>query len=66
MLCDSAMNAHKNFTEAVSAYSNLATIYTLNNSLDTAKCISKNVLTSPEEENSDIWEESTWIAPHFY
>ncbi|MBL0073162.1 MAG: histidine kinase [Bacteroidetes bacterium] len=49
MLCDSAMNAHKNFTEAVSAYSNLATIYTLNNSLDTAKMYFEKCINISEE-----------------
>ncbi|MBK9638354.1 MAG: histidine kinase [Bacteroidetes bacterium] len=35
--CDSIMNTQKNFTEAVSVYSNLATLFTVKGELDTAQ-----------------------------
>ncbi len=48
-MCDSVMHSQNNFTEAVSAYSNMATIYTLYNKLDTAKMYFEKCINISEE-----------------
>jgi two-component sensor histidine kinase len=47
--CDSVMKAHNNFSEAGSAYSNLATLYTLENKLDTAQMYFEKCISASEE-----------------
>lgn len=47
--CDSVMKAQNNFSEAVSAYSNLATLYTIENKLDTAQMYFEKCITISEE-----------------
>ncbi len=48
--CDSIMKENKQFTEAISVYSNLATLFTLNGELDTARHYFEKSIQFAEEK----------------
>lgn len=49
--CDSVMQAQENYNEAISVYTNLASIYTLYNKLDTAQYFFTKSVTAAEQKN---------------